>query len=1221
MMDRNSHVDRSVWAPGFAVNAKMPEAELVPLSMSQRLSVRRNDRPGESSFLVFAFRLSQDSSKSGLYSDMKVQGPKDFEFDVDCLSGVATDINFVFGGSVPLSKYTPWDASSGITRCYGIGNSVTLRVKSGLKAGKLYPFRLAVKKNPLVQPSKDINYWTIKNNGESCQPFEGFQLWTFSDTSLRPTTNAQSASGPLDEPTTHPVILYFRPYNEVAALFRVRAPNSFAFMRTGDRCSAWLSRADAPKTGSNTTKTEFTEGDFICQVDLRTPFVMTIILSDGVVLDAGGLYHLITYVENPKEVQVALPWRLQSFNNHEGNEASFLDEARVPGFEITHVATKWTVNHFNENEVPQDKGNTKVKGLLLMLGTPMAIMGGDSITVSGPKGFEFTHPSEPDGPRCNDFKWDLAASEFNLQGRASAECYPEGIIKLRYYDAKSLDNKPDEYIAFRISTVNPRQTPNWTANFWRFKLFDKNLALKVAGLQHGYTIVPQLEELHVDLSEDVDLMGARAISDILIKFRAVSDCDEVQIQATYPDAFDLVRGTVKEAMILSHNHTKIDEIPATVIGALRDMPRSAVRIAISIKAEQLVGIVLQNVRLGHVGGVTYWSVSTFQSGMKTDSRSAFGFRLPGLISLVRKNLVNVYAADPQQYPIKSQWLPQVNQSAVAEFVVTFSNAVKEMEDLHVSTDADYMVKVEGMTISRGRERISTVALPPTDSDAREVRVKLFEPLTSGTEYTVRVPVRAATQATGKERWRFETFDGAVLPTHTNDAQTLGFGLVEVLDVDLQVQHAPPSGRIPVRLVVDPKRARPTDLYLVPPPSYTFPKECLAQEPNATSMVMFCTTIDRLGQQVARLKINGDLTAPLTVDILTETPFIDPERRFWYVEAVAGSIQVGWGEQEGFLLSPLPNIQVHYAGVAQISTAIAFSFDAQRTMKGTMSQLRMKPPKHYRLSCDSDFLATISLPPLISCSPDPLTLQVNGTLSPGRYAFTIGVSVPMEPPPEDNEFHFMILDSEGDTIDANMEVAPRRIERGLKVDEPMMAWTNSIAGAECYITFGLRFKRNLPPTREKQASRPRIAALLLEMPEGFEHLIKSIRDVRTLNNRFPLLPCEDSYCPWAEYDHVSNEGSFFDNSTTANRDFRRIRIVRYETQTVPADSFSWAFPVRVPTEMPRENFWILSLCKDPACTEAHTDLTVVSFVLGGFDHGEVSKTIPFNPTPVSVANQK
>merc|ERR1719428_2302735 len=228
MMDRNSHVDRSVWAPGFAVNAKMPEAELVPLTMSQRMSVRRNDRPGESSFLVFAFRLSKDASSSG-YSDMKVQGPKDFEFDVDCLSGVATDINFVFGGSVPLSKYTPWDASSGITRCYGIGNSVTLRVKSGLKAGKLYPFRLAVKKNPLVQPSAETNYWTIEYNGESCKPFKGFQLWTFSDTSLRPISNAQSASGPLAEPTTHPVFLHFRPYNEVSALLRVRAPLSFSF--------------------------------------------------------------------------------------------------------------------------------------------------------------------------------------------------------------------------------------------------------------------------------------------------------------------------------------------------------------------------------------------------------------------------------------------------------------------------------------------------------------------------------------------------------------------------------------------------------------------------------------------------------------------------------------------------------------------------------------------------------------------------------------------------------------------------------------------------------------------------------------------------------------------------------------------------------------------------------------------------------------------------------
>jgi hypothetical protein len=105
-------------------------------------------------------------------------------------------------------------------------------------------------------------------------------------------------------------------------------------------------------------------------------------------------------------------------------------------------------------------------------------------------------------------------------GRASAECYPGGIIKLRYFDSKSLDNKPDEYIAFRIDTVNPRQTPHWTANFWRFKLFTSLNALKVAGLQHGYTIVPQLEELRVDLSAGAVMMAAKAVSDIIIKFRA-----------------------------------------------------------------------------------------------------------------------------------------------------------------------------------------------------------------------------------------------------------------------------------------------------------------------------------------------------------------------------------------------------------------------------------------------------------------------------------------------------------------------------------------------------------------------------------------------------------------------------------------------------------------------------------------------------------------------------
>jgi len=312
---------------------------------------------------------------------------------------------------------------------------------------------------------------------------------------------------------------------------------------------------------------------------------------------------------------------------------------------------------------------------------------------------------------------------------------------------------------------------------------------------------------------------------------------------------------------------------------------------------------------------------------------------------------------------------------------------------------------------------------------------------------------------------------------------------------------------------------------------------------------------------------------------------------------------------------MQNIQVHYAGIPQITTAIVFSFDARRQLGGSSTQLQVLPPKSYRLSCSPEFLNQISLPFIISCTTEPLTLTVNGTLSPGRHAFAIGVTVPTEAaPPDEDLFRFMVLDSEGSVVDANMEVPTLPIQYSLKVYSPLMAWTASHAGAESYITFGLRFKRNLSPTAEKQAARPRIAALLLEMPEGFEHLIRDIRDVRNLNNKFPLMPCQDDVCPWAHYDSTAMEGSYFNNGTVPVRDFRRLRIVRDETRTVPADSFRWAFPVRVPAVVPRENFWHLSLCSDPECRIANGAGVVVSFVLVGFNHGQVSTAPPFDPNP-------
>jgi len=70
-------------------------------------------------------------------------------------------------------------------------------------------------------------------------------------------------------------------------------------------------------------------------------------------------------------------------------------------------------------------------------------------------------------------------------------------------------------------------------------------------------------------------------------------------------------------------------------------------------------------------------------------------------------------------------------------------------------------------------------------------------------------------------WAVEIFDGNALASNTNDAQTVGFRLVDILTLRVQANRAPPRAEIQAEVIVDPKNWRPTLLLLIAPPGFNF----------------------------------------------------------------------------------------------------------------------------------------------------------------------------------------------------------------------------------------------------------------------------------------------------------------------------------------------------------------------------------------------------------------
>lgn len=181
------------------------------------------------------------------------------------------------GGGSFIQNYAVWPKGTKADNCYGQGNVARITVTCGqgicLTSPNKYIFRLTVLANPAQTPSP--NRFTIEYNGEASEPFEGVQIWAFTNTLIIPTTTAASLR---HTGTINNVTVYLRATNDLpnGGHLRIEAPSGM-IIATKCRAQVKIQEKEAinisavpagPKRADVMKYAEFLPQDYACEGDV-----------------------------------------------------------------------------------------------------------------------------------------------------------------------------------------------------------------------------------------------------------------------------------------------------------------------------------------------------------------------------------------------------------------------------------------------------------------------------------------------------------------------------------------------------------------------------------------------------------------------------------------------------------------------------------------------------------------------------------------------------------------------------------------------------------------------------------------------------------------------------------------------------------------------------------------------------------------------------------------
>lgn len=1208
-------LDMSTSAQGFDITRKMLEARIPTLTEEQRIATGRDDRPMQSNSVIFAFKLSQDFQDDG---EMIIRAPWGFEFYEECLSTVEFSEGLTFGPKMRFPEaFTVWPTNVNITRCRGSGRVARMNLKYGqgarLMTNQLYPYRIGIKKNPLVTPT--VNRWTIQVAGEASEPIEGMMLWAFTRTLVTPISTSRDRTLAGATRTQNPLKFRIRPFNTIHQNGEIRAvaPAGFQFVHKPSKvCTSELEELPYSRLGIFYAGFVWPANDIVCLVDAADPTRVTVRYKNARPITAGLDYVLVLSVYNPNEITNPGPtvWRISSYSPTGGS----LDQSQISGFRLNEVMNLWTYSNLDPADPTQEvrNGGARLPAFSLKIRVPTTLESGDEIHIRSPQDFHLTDLSG----NCRGFRWvdpdsSVALPNFSPLPNSQYICNSSSIV---LYINEPTPVPKDFHIEFGLDLYNPLRTPILTDNFWRCIVYSTQVdgngdkIIKSSKAFQSWDIVPQLENLQVRLLGPNTAAGST--SSIGVSFTAVTSAEDIAIQFNSPSGFNF-------------NGARTDDSEQVIFFASGDL----VRVRLAINKGAAVNIVLRNVRLGDGGGQTDISLTTWRGGLfqggrwvtgeKQDERLNFklGFRLPGLFDRrFYDRLENTYHRDQLTYPEQYFFGCQMGRPAYAEFHFQLSIRANVGDFLKISAKP-YEPTLTTFTLVESPVGVSaaTNSIVPkkeiknqiTTVYGGEIHTKLLEPLIPFTRYEVVTSVIAPTAAAaaahgGQIKWFLETRDHGELPTNTNDGVSREFTIVEEYAFTVTAERSPPQAIVIVRLTITPQLTPPTSLKLTVPLGFNLTSDCLE---DGSRFVTACTPgkPSQGGRATATLSVKdapavGIVGTASNILIRVLTPAKTPVNKEWFIEGkdLNSDRQLGWGTAEGIDVLAMKDIAVLYPGISGIRSRIVFRFRTQQMVEAN-GYLDLTLPVGYRAECNARTLEPIALPAQSSCTVsggNTVVVALNTTIVPGEYVFAFFITPPAQKPLF-NTVTIILRDRFGETSDGAVNLPGSRILEKLRIRQSAMTWTSTKPLRASTITIGFEVLETLPDLIV--ANESQINEILITLPKDFRHLVEKTTDFQLMNEDMPGYPFNYDWLHFHEEDRIHIKLDLNQSTWT----------------TLKTGKYAFRFDVMVPLTLPTYNVWFLSLCmsdRDVNSCKRLTDPSVMAtfsmpgFTLGGAVNG-------------------
>ncbi|CAK9053789.1 unnamed protein product [Durusdinium trenchii] len=449
------------------------------------------------------------------------------------------------------------------------------------------------------------------------------------------------------------------------------------------------------------------------------------------------------------------------------------------------------------------------------------------------------------------------------------------------------------------------------------------------------------------------------------------------------------------------------------------------------------------------------------------------------------------------------------------------------------------------------------------------------------------------EADNQEEWYFELWTEASTLKATNDGIMESFQLVEALGVRLSAPRAAPASRAEVALAVAWSGRRPRQLQLWAPVGFIFVEvSCLRDTITVSSQVLSCTPGSL--PYVAALQLHSAIEGSAETVLLALAPA--SAQGSWLLRSLAeDQTELGWAKAATFPVAQMEKAMLTYGGIPSSVVHVAVSFQTSQTILSG-GVIEVVAPAVYGFSCDAADGLKLFFAGLQSCETldEGFRLMLNQSVSPGSYAFLIGMRTPSFTP-YTNLFDLLLKDLEGKVVDARLALPGPRLIPGLTLDLPVLTFARSQPGSDAEIRVTLKVVQTLDPLQVLGPFR----SVQIAVPERF-----------TLIVREPVTNYDGLPTPEVSWYHL-----YFLEKLV------RVDLVAdgaEEIPQIPAKDYRLGFKapnhqkqmflqtVRLPEFwMPSVNVWTVSLCRDLSCSDLITSLPMAGFEFGdpGFEQEE------------------